>query len=179
MNRGCLSLLFACVALAQVRPQEDPIQVAMRAYHSARDQGQFDEAAAKRELARNLLDQIPVDSQFGNSVWNVAQLYAGSGLSAQALAIGQQALARYIDGNSRCVARDPAPAMTLSAHSRSARPARYIKDEIRWSCRHEDATLDDGFRGLDDVISCPTDLHAFPSIVDWHVVEIVRVAFVS
>jgi tetratricopeptide (TPR) repeat protein len=94
MNRGCLSLLFACVALAQVRPQEDPIQVAMRAYHSARDQGQFDEAAAKRELARNLLDQIPVDSQFGNSVWNVAQLYAGSGLSAQALAIGQQALAR-------------------------------------------------------------------------------------
>ena len=92
MKRGCLSLLFACVASAQVRPQEDPVQVAVRAYHSARDQGNFNEAAAKRELARNLLDQIPADSQLGNSVWNVAQLYAGSGLSARALAIAQQVL---------------------------------------------------------------------------------------
>jgi hypothetical protein len=95
MKRGCLSLLFAGVALAQVRPpQEDPLQVAVRAYHTARDQGQFVEAAAKRDLARNLLEQTPVDSQFGSSVFNVAQLYQGANLSAQALAIGQQALAR-------------------------------------------------------------------------------------
>jgi hypothetical protein len=101
MKRGCLSLLFACVASAQVRPQEDPVQVAVRAYHSARAQGQFDEAAAKRELARSLLDQAPADSQFGNSVWNVAQLYQGSGLSAQALAIAQQALTRATTLGSR------------------------------------------------------------------------------
>ena len=98
MSRACLSLhfalLFAGVILAQVRPQEDPIQAALRDYRSARDQGQFDEAASNRELARKLLDQIPVDSQFGSAVWNVAQLYQGSGLSAQALAIGQQGLAR-------------------------------------------------------------------------------------
>jgi hypothetical protein len=94
MSRACLSLLFACVVLAQVRPQEDPIQALLRDYRSAREQGQFDEAAAKRDLARKLLDQIPADSQFGNAVWNVAQLYQGSGLSAQALAIGQQGLAR-------------------------------------------------------------------------------------
>jgi hypothetical protein len=94
MNRACLSLLFAGVVLAQVRPPEDPIQVALRDYRNAREQGQFDEAAAKRELARKLLDQIPADAQFGNAVWNVAQIYQGSGLSAQALAIGQQALAR-------------------------------------------------------------------------------------
>jgi hypothetical protein len=77
-----------------VSPQEDPIQVAMKAYHSARAQGQFAEAAAQRELARTLLDQVPADSQFGTSFWNVARLYQGSGLSAQALAIAQQALAR-------------------------------------------------------------------------------------
>src|ERR1035438_3900657 len=101
MNRGRLSLLFAGVALAQVRPQEDPIQVEVRAYHDSCNRGQFDEAAAKRELARNLLDQTPPDAQFGNSVWNVAQLYAGSGLSAQALAIAQQALARSTTLESR------------------------------------------------------------------------------
>jgi tetratricopeptide (TPR) repeat protein len=94
MKRGCLSLLFACVALAQVRPQEDPIQAVVRAYQTARDHGQSNEAAAKREVARSLLDQIAPDSQFGNSVWTVAQLYQGSGLSAQAMAIAQQALAR-------------------------------------------------------------------------------------
>src|SRR5260370_20253809 len=100
MNRGCLSLLFAAVALAQVRLQEDPIQVAVRAYHTAHAEGRFDEAAAKRELARSLLDQIPQDAQFGNSVWNVAQLYQGSGLSAQAMAIAQHALERVttLDG---------------------------------------------------------------------------------
>jgi hypothetical protein len=101
MKRGCHLLLFACAALAQVRPQEDPIQIAVRAYHTAHAEGQFDEAAAKRELARSLLDQIPVDSQFGNSVWNVAQLYQGSGLSAQALAIAQQALPRATTLNAR------------------------------------------------------------------------------
>jgi Tetratricopeptide repeat len=94
MSRACLSLLFAGVVLAQVRPPEDPIQAVLHDYGSAREQGQFDEAASKRELARKLLDQIPVDSQFGSAVWNVAQLYQGSGLSAQALAIGQQGLAR-------------------------------------------------------------------------------------
>jgi hypothetical protein len=93
MNRACLALLFAGIALAQVR-QQDPVQAAVEAYRSAYQQGQFDEAAAKRDLARSLLDQIPADSQFGNSVVNVAQLYEGSGLSAQALAIAQQALAR-------------------------------------------------------------------------------------
>lgn len=101
MKRGCLSLLLAAVALPQVRPQEDPIQVAVKAYHTAHAEGQFDEAAAKRELARSLLDQAPADSQFGNSVWNVAQLYQGSGLSAQALAIAQQALARATTPGSR------------------------------------------------------------------------------
>lgn len=94
MKLGCLSLFLAGVALAQVRPQEDPLQAAVRAYHDAHNGGHFDEAAAKRELARNLLSQAPPDAQFGNSVWDVAQLYAGSGLRAQALAIAQQGLAR-------------------------------------------------------------------------------------
>jgi hypothetical protein len=101
MKRGCLSLLLASIALAQVRPQEDPIQVAVRAYHTAHAEGRFDEAVAKRDLARSLLDQAPADSQLGNSVWSVAQLYQGSGLSAQALAIAQQALARATTLGSR------------------------------------------------------------------------------
>jgi tetratricopeptide (TPR) repeat protein len=95
MYRGCLLLLSVGVARAQLRFQEDPIQIAIRAYQTAREQGQFDEAVAKRDLARNLLDQIPGDSpQLGNSARNIAQLYDSSGFRTQALAIAQQALAR-------------------------------------------------------------------------------------
>ena len=101
MKRGCLSLLLAGIAVAQARPQEDPIQIAVRAYHTAHAEGRFDEAVAKRDLARSLLDQAPADSRFGDSVWSVAQLYQGSGLCGPALAIAQQALARATTLGSR------------------------------------------------------------------------------
>src|ERR1700676_5007456 len=96
MHRGFFFSVFAAVGLAQIPPQqEDPVQSAIRAYQNAREQGRFDEAVTKRELARDLLDQIPPDSpQLGHSVRNVAQIYQGAGLMRQAIAIAQQALAR-------------------------------------------------------------------------------------
>jgi hypothetical protein len=100
MYRGFLWSLFAAFALAQIQYQEDPVQTAIRAYQTARDQGHFAEAAAKREQARSLLDRIPADSQqYGNSVRSVAQLYQNAGMSAKGLAIAQQALSRATDDN--------------------------------------------------------------------------------
>ena len=100
MYRGLLPLTFVAVTLAQVQSQEDPIQVAIKEYQTARDQGRFNEAVTKREAARALLDKLPGDDpQFGYSVRNVAQLYQASGLPAKALAIELRALERATDTN--------------------------------------------------------------------------------
>jgi tetratricopeptide (TPR) repeat protein len=94
MHRGFLYLLLSLTALAQ-SPQQNPLDAAYQAYHNARQEARFDDAAAKREEARGLLAQMPVDApQFGNWVQNVAQLYQGGGMYAQAREVAEAALAR-------------------------------------------------------------------------------------
>src|SRR5882672_5640438 len=101
MVRPVLCLLLAGSAVAQTQPREDPLMAAIRAHQKAREEGRFDEAAAKRELARGVLDQIPAGTpQFANRVFSVTQLYQNSGLTAKALAVAQQALSRA-DGHNR------------------------------------------------------------------------------
>src|SRR5580704_7412061 len=94
MRRGILFLSCCVVALSQDR-QIDPLESAVQSYQDARAQGNFAEAAARREEARTLLARTPVDSpQFGNWVQSVQQIYQNSGRRAQARAILTDALAR-------------------------------------------------------------------------------------
>src|SRR6266852_2512119 len=94
MNRGIVCLLWSVIAVAQVR-QREPFDTAIQAYGAARNAGHFDEAAAKRAEARDLLDRTPVDApQFGNWTQTVAQLYQQASMSVQARAIVEKALSR-------------------------------------------------------------------------------------
>lgn len=94
MHRGLLGLLLSLSALAQA-PQQNPLDVAVQAYWKARTEARFDEAAAKREEARGLLAQMPVEApQFGGWVQNVAQLYQGGGMYARAREVAEAALAQ-------------------------------------------------------------------------------------
>jgi len=102
MYRGTVCVLLAAVSTAQVRPQEDPLQTAVKEYDTAHNEGRFSEAALKREIARGLLDRIPADSpHLATSVRSVAQLYQDSGLTVRALAAARQALARATATDSR------------------------------------------------------------------------------
>ncbi len=72
MHRGLSLVVFAAVALAQV-PKEDPIMVATMAYQKARNQGNYGEAGAQRELARTLLIRfrpILLSLQTGSAKWS-------------------------------------------------------------------------------------------------------------
>jgi tetratricopeptide (TPR) repeat protein len=94
MRRGFLCLLWSLSALAQA-PQQNPLDLAIQAHWKARTETRFDEAAAKREEARSLLAQMPVDApQFGGWVQNVAALYSGAGMQARAREVAEAALAR-------------------------------------------------------------------------------------
>src|SRR6185369_16288489 len=75
MHRGILVLLCSVAAMAQ--PQQlSPLDSAIQAFHKARSEGRFEEAAAKREEARTLLAQTPVESErFAGQVQGVSQLY--------------------------------------------------------------------------------------------------------
>jgi hypothetical protein len=94
MPRGFLFLLCSTVILGQDPPRE-PFDLATQSYRDARASGNFDRARARREEARSLLAQTPLDSpQLPSRVQIVAQLYRSSGWHAQARAIVEDELSR-------------------------------------------------------------------------------------
>src|SRR5881296_797803 len=62
MYGGMVCLLLSWAAVAQV-PQREPFDAAHQAFWIARNAGHFDEAAAKREEARRLLERTAVDAR--------------------------------------------------------------------------------------------------------------------
>jgi len=98
MLRSLTYLLFASPLLAQLvqpAPQQAPIDALIGSYQSAFRNGRYDEAAAKRDQARALLGQIPVDDpQFANWAQRVSQIYDSGGFALQARNILEQALVR-------------------------------------------------------------------------------------
>src|SRR6267378_6814191 len=94
MPRGFLFLLCSIVVLGQV-PRREPFDLAIQSYRDARASGNFNQARARREEARSLLAQTPLDSPLWSSrVQAVAQLYQGAGWRAQARAVVQDELSR-------------------------------------------------------------------------------------
>src|SRR6266581_3820267 len=94
MPRGFLFLLCSIVVLGQVPPREQ-FDLAIQSYRDARASGNFDQARARREEARSLLAQTPLDSPLLPSrVQTVAQLYQSSGWRAQARAVVEDELSR-------------------------------------------------------------------------------------
>jgi hypothetical protein len=90
-----LAVTVCLVAASAQAPQPDPVDLAMRNYWDARNSGRFDEAAAHRAEARELLSRTPVDApQFPGRVQGVAQLYRSGGMNAQARAVLEEGLAR-------------------------------------------------------------------------------------
>jgi tetratricopeptide (TPR) repeat protein len=98
MLRGLAYVLFAAPVLAQSGrpvPQQAPVDALIQSYQSAYSNGRFDEAAAARDQARALLNQIPVDDpQFANWAQRVSQIYDEGGFALQARDVLEQALAR-------------------------------------------------------------------------------------
>jgi hypothetical protein len=94
MPRGFLLLLCCTLAPGQFEPR-DPFDRAMQSSQQARTQGNPGEAAARREEARKLLEQMPAGlPQWAGRVQNLAQAYQGSGRHVQARAVVQDALMR-------------------------------------------------------------------------------------
>jgi len=98
MRRTLAYFLFASPLMAQLfgtAPQQAPIDALIQSYQSALNAGKYDEVAAKRDQARALLSQIPVDDpQFANWTQRVSQLYEYVELSTQARDVLEQALVR-------------------------------------------------------------------------------------
>ena len=86
--------MLCCVSvLAQARPE--PLDAAIGAFHQAHQSGRFEEAAAKRQEARSLLDRMPVDNpRFGTWVQSVVQLFQSSGRNLEARTVAETSLAR-------------------------------------------------------------------------------------
>src|SRR6185369_7710741 len=80
------------------QPQQlSPLDSAIQAFHKARSEGRFEEAAAKREEARTLLAQTPVESErFAGQVQGVSQLYQSGGMNARAREIAESAVSRTV-----------------------------------------------------------------------------------
>ncbi len=93
MPRAFLFILCSTVVFGQL-PQRDPIDNVLQSHHEARQRGDFDAAAARREEARAMLTQSPLSLQWANRVEAVARVYQGSGRSLEARAIVQEALSR-------------------------------------------------------------------------------------
>src|SRR5437879_1625402 len=94
MRPGFLFVLCSTVILGQVPPRE-PFEIAVQSYRDARASGNFNQARARREEARSLLAQTPLDSPLLPSrVQTLAQLYQGAGWWAQARAVVQDELSR-------------------------------------------------------------------------------------
>jgi tetratricopeptide (TPR) repeat protein len=98
MLRGLAYVLFAAPVLAQWGrpvPQQAPVDALIQSYQSAYSNGRFDEAAAARDQARALLNQIPVeDPQFANWTQRVSGLYENAGFALRARDVLEQALTR-------------------------------------------------------------------------------------
>ncbi|MGA3242797.1 MAG: tetratricopeptide repeat protein, partial [Bryobacteraceae bacterium] len=76
-------------------PQQAPVDALIQSYQSAYSNGKFDEAAAARDQARALLNQIPVDDpQFANWAQRVSGIYEYGGFALRARDVLEQALAR-------------------------------------------------------------------------------------
>src|SRR5713101_3837933 len=94
MQRGFVAFLCSTVALGQIPPRE-PFEIAVQSYRDTRARGNFAQARARREEARRLLAQTPLDSPLLPSrVQTVAQLFQSSGWWAQARAVVQDELSR-------------------------------------------------------------------------------------
>jgi tetratricopeptide (TPR) repeat protein len=104
MRRSLVYLLFASPLLAQTfrpAPQQAPIDALIQSYQSAINNSKYDEAAAKRDQARALLNRIPAnDPQFGNWAERVSQTYDSGGFALQARDVLEQALAKLGGGSS-------------------------------------------------------------------------------
>jgi tetratricopeptide (TPR) repeat protein len=98
MRRSLAYLLFASAVLAQSGrpvPQQAPIDALIRSYQSAYSNGKFDEAAAARDQARALLNQIPVDDpQYANWAQRVSGIYENGGFALRSRDVLEQALTR-------------------------------------------------------------------------------------
>jgi tetratricopeptide (TPR) repeat protein len=95
MLRLPLFLACALVAVAQLAPQQDPLDTAIQRVWRARNNGSPEEAVAARDQARVLLQRVPVDSpRLAGWAQQVMQLYQNSGLNGQARAILQETLSR-------------------------------------------------------------------------------------
>jgi hypothetical protein len=98
MLRGLAYVLFISAVLAQSGrpvPQQAPVDALIQSYQSACSNGKFDEAAAARDQARALLNQIPVDDpQFANWAQRVSGIYENGGFALRSRDVLEQALAR-------------------------------------------------------------------------------------
>src|SRR5580704_12609454 len=98
MLRGLAYVLFAAPLLAQWGrpvPQQAPVDALIQSYQSAYSNGKFDEAAAARDQARALLNQIPVDDpQFANWAQRVSGIYENGGFALRTRDVLEQALTR-------------------------------------------------------------------------------------
>jgi hypothetical protein len=97
--RRCLTyFLFASPLLAQTvrpEPQQAPVDALIQSYQSALSNGKFTEAAAKRDEARGLLNQIPAnDPLFANWAQRISGIYENDGFGSHARDVLEQALAR-------------------------------------------------------------------------------------
>jgi tetratricopeptide (TPR) repeat protein len=85
-------ILVGCVFASLAMAQTDPIADAVRAVREARNRGHFAEAAAAREAARKLLEQMPATADnYGRWVGSVAALYSSAGRTAEARAVVSRA----------------------------------------------------------------------------------------
>jgi tetratricopeptide (TPR) repeat protein len=113
MARRFAFFLWIPAVLAQA-PQQQPLEAAMQCYWSAVAAGRFEEAAAKRDEARRLLNVLPVQApEFARQAQQIASFYESAGRSIEARDVLQQALARA----SVLVRSDPARITLLSALS--------------------------------------------------------------
>lgn len=94
MLRGLFALLFTCAAIAQPR-QPLPIDEAMQKYWKLRQAGNFEQAAAQRDVVRDLLAKMPLESpQFASWAQNVSQLYQSVGMFDRGREVLESALGR-------------------------------------------------------------------------------------
>jgi tetratricopeptide (TPR) repeat protein len=97
-SRSLMVLMLCAVAAPgqwRGQRQQDPINAALQDCYKLRGEGNHDAAMAKREEARALLDQAPVEApQFSNWLQQVTQLYERAGKSAEVRSIAQAALGR-------------------------------------------------------------------------------------
>jgi hypothetical protein len=91
----CALLCVLCCLTVLAQAPRQALDLSFEAYRTAHAEGRFDEAAARRDDARALLNRTPVEApQFVSWAQQVVQLYQGAGMNVQARTILQEALAR-------------------------------------------------------------------------------------